>query len=82
MSQAQHIVILTHMAPDGDAMGSALALYHSVIDRFAVRSETADAVGPQAEPAVGQVHIIVPNAFPAFFNWMPGVEQVSLALPH
>jgi hypothetical protein len=24
----QHIVILTHMAPDGDAMGSALAMYH------------------------------------------------------
>ena len=26
--QAQHIVIFTHMAPDGDAMGSSLALWH------------------------------------------------------
>ena len=81
MSQAQHIVILTHMAPDGDAMGSALALYHSVMERYAIRPsqcdcKTADAVGPQAEPAVGQVHIIVPNAFPAFFNWMPGADKI------
>jgi nanoRNase/pAp phosphatase (c-di-AMP/oligoRNAs hydrolase) len=27
---AQHIVIFTHMAPDGDAMGSALALKHYI----------------------------------------------------
>ena len=28
INTAHHIVILTHMAPDGDAMGSALALWH------------------------------------------------------
>ena len=28
--KAQHTVVLTHMAPDGDAMGSALAMYHGV----------------------------------------------------
>ena len=74
MSQAQHIVILTHMAPDGDAMGSALALYHSVMDRCAVRSETADAVRPA--DGLLDVHVIVPNAFPAFFNWMPGADKI------
>ena len=58
----QHIVILTHMAPDGDAMGSALAMYHYVMDRF----------------AVGQVSVIVPNAFPAFYSWMPGAEQIKI----
>lgn len=28
IEQARRIVILTHMAPDGDAMGSSLAMYH------------------------------------------------------
>lgn len=74
----QHIVILTHMAPDGDAMGSALALYHYVIDRFADRVQTANADRPQEEPAVRQVTVIVPNAFPAFYNWMPGAEQIMI----
>ena len=48
------------MAPDGDAMGSALAMWHYV--RNAERS----------------VHVIVPNAFPAFFNWMPGAAQILI----
>jgi phosphoesterase RecJ-like protein len=30
LAQAKKIVILTHMAPDGDAMGSALGMYHYV----------------------------------------------------
>ena len=55
IAKAQHIVILTHMAPDGDAMGSALALWHYL-------GEAAS--------------VIVPNAFPAFFNWMPGASEV------
>ena len=80
MSQAQHIVILTHMAPDGDAMGSALALYHSVMERFAVRplSLLDPDEGPAVRPADGllDVHVIVPNAFPAFFNWMPGADKI------
>ena len=29
VEKAKHIVILTHMAPDGDAMGSALSLWHA-----------------------------------------------------
>ncbi len=70
IEKAQHIVIFTHMAPDGDAMGSSLALYHFVRDRFAVR--------PQAEPAVGQVTVIVPNAFPGFLAWMPGADQIRI----
>ena len=78
IEKAQRIVIVTHMAPDGDAMGSALAVYHYVMDRFAVGSKTACAEGPQAAPAVREVSVIVPNAFPAFFNWMPGVEQVKV----
>ena len=30
IENAKHIVIFTHMAPDGDAMGSSLALWHYV----------------------------------------------------
>ena len=62
IEKASHIVIFTHMAPDGDAMGSSLALYHFVKDRF----------------AVGQVTVIVPNAFPAFLGWMPGADQIRV----
>ena len=62
---AKKIVILTHMAPDGDAMGSALALYHRV-------------KGLQVTGYGLQVTVIVPNAFPAFFNWMPGVGEILI----
>jgi len=60
LRDARNIVIVTHMAPDGDAMGSALAMYHYVVDRYAERN----------------VSLLVPNAFPAFFNWMPGVANI------
>ena len=55
---AQKIVILTHMAPDGDAMGSALAMYHFLTDK--------------------NVTVITPNDFPAFFQWMPGADQIAV----
>ncbi len=57
IEKAKHIVIFTHMAPDGDAMGSSLALYHWIGEKATV---------------------IVPNAFPAFFNWMPGSAQILI----
>lgn len=63
ITSAQHIVILTHMAPDGDAMGSALAMYHYL------KGEKS-------------VQIIVPNAFPAFFNWMPDVDKIHIYENH
>ena len=56
---AKNIVILTHMSPDGDAMGSALALYW-----WLQGSKNAQ--------------VIVPNAFPDFFDWMPGVERILI----
>ena len=62
IEKAQHIVIFTHMAPDGDAMGSSLAMWHYV-------KGLSDNV---------QCTIIVPNAFPAFFNWMPGSAQILI----
>jgi phosphoesterase RecJ-like protein len=66
IGKARKIVIVTHMAPDGDAMGSALAVYHDVSHQ------------PSAFSIQKAVDIIVPNAFPAFFNWMPGVEAIKI----
>ena len=66
IEQAQHIVIFTHMAPDGDAMGSALAMWHW----------TLDLKNPMLN--LQSVHVIVPNAFPAFFNWMPGADAIKI----
>ena len=63
IENAQHIVIFTHMAPDGDAMGSALALYHWIS-------------GLSGEGR--SLSVIVPNAFPAFFNWMPGAKDILI----
>ena len=65
IGSAQHIVIFTHMAPDGDAMGSALAMWHYI------KQLTAN--GQQLTAT-----IIVPNAFPAFYNWMPGADQIRI----
>ena len=44
INNAQHIVIFTHMAPDGDAMGSALAMWHYCQKRATV-------IVPNAFPA-------------------------------
>ena len=44
IAQAKHIVITTHMAPDGDAMGSALAMWHFCQKRATV-------IVPNAFPA-------------------------------
>ena len=57
MGNARRVVVLTHMAPDGDAMGSALAVWHWL---------------------GGRATVIVPNAFPAFFDWMPGAREVRV----
>ena len=71
INNAQHIVIFTHMAPDGDAMGSALAMWHYCKERLRLTEH-----GP-ATPDRTQT-IIVPNAFPAFLGWMPGAEEIRI----
>ena len=64
IENAHNIVIFTHMAPDGDAMGSALAMWHLCnVQRDYVQ-------------CIKEVTVIVPNAFPAFFNWMPGADKI------
>lgn len=60
IGDARRVAILTHMSPDGDAMGSALGVYHYL----------------HAMPRIESVTVIVPNAFPDFLAWLPGAEQV------
>ena len=61
------------MAPDGDAMGSSLALYHYLTGEAGLTAEGGLSVKRSNSETV---HVIVPNAFPAFFNWMPGADQI------
>ena len=66
IAQAKHIVITTHMAPDGDAMGSALGMFNWL--------KSTEHRPDYTE----QISIIVPNAFPKFYQWMPGAEEIKI----
>lgn len=66
IAHAKHIIITTHMAPDGDAMGSALGTYNWLNGEW--RNKNGERT----------VDVIVPNAFPAFYNWMPGADQIKI----
>ncbi len=63
LSNARKLVILTHMSPDGDAMGSSLGLMHWLESLPTVQGE-------------GRCTVIVPNPFPDFLSWMPGADRV------
>ncbi len=56
---AQHIIIVAHSQPDGDAIGSSLAWGNFLAVHYGK-----------------QPRIVVPNAFPDFLHWMPGIEQI------
>lgn len=57
----KHILIFTHVAPDGDAMGASLGLMHWL------RAN---------RPEIEEVHVVVPTPYPPFLAWMPGAEEV------
>jgi phosphoesterase RecJ-like protein len=61
INKKDKMVIVTHISPDGDAIGSSLALYHFLkeIDK--------------------EVSVVVPNNFPDFLRWMPGVSEIVIA---
>lgn len=58
IKKTRSICILIHHNPDGDAVGSALALYHF----FRQHNH--------------KVHIITPNDYPGFLQWLPGNKVV------
>lgn len=58
INDVTRIVICCHKGPDGDALGSSLAI--------------ADYLSSEGKVAV----VIVPDAFPDFLQWLPGVNLV------
>ncbi|MCQ2346834.1 MAG: DHH family phosphoesterase [Paludibacteraceae bacterium] len=64
VASAKRIVILTHMSPDGDAMGSSLGLKHYMASLHDISNR--------------EITVIVPNHFPSFLAWMPGTEEVLI----
>lgn len=59
---AKNIIVLTHTSPDGDAMGSSLALARYI-----------RLLSPEAE-----VHNVIPTACPDFLRWMPGAADMLI----
>ena len=60
VAEATKVVITTHMSPDGDAMGSALAMYHWLRAR---------------RPDMQSLTVVLPTAAPDFLMWLPDAEQ-------
>ncbi|MHC1707631.1 MAG: bifunctional oligoribonuclease/PAP phosphatase NrnA [Bacteroidales bacterium] len=58
LTTEKKILITAHANPDGDAIGSALALFHFLSGRGYL------------------VKVIVPNDFPSFLAWMPGIDNL------
>ena len=54
------IVIVSHVNPDGDALGSTLAFSLFV------------------KKLGGEPVVIVPNDYPTFLAWMPGIQDVLI----
>ena len=60
INRFKRVVILTHVNPDGDAIGSSLAFFFFL-----------EKLGIDAK-------VIVPNDFPGFLSWMPGVDKILI----
>lgn len=58
------ILITSHYNPDGDAIGSSLAM----VAYLRMKGHT--------------VHLILPNDFPDFLGWMPGIEETVIYFHH
>ena len=67
---AHNIVIFTHIAPDGDAMGSSLAMKHWI--RMKMKDERMK----------DEVTVITPNTFPDFLAWLPGAKEIVVYEGH
>lgn len=61
VEKGESFVIVSHVSPDGDALGSSLGLYHFL-----------NAYGKD------KVSVIVPNAYPSFYRWMPGAKDIII----
>lgn len=60
LSQAERIVIMAHVNPDGDAVGSTLGFYHMISSQMPTKATT----------------VVLPNRVPETFKYLPGWEMV------
>lgn len=60
-SEQGSVVIVSHTSPDGDAIGSALAM-HNVLKALGLN-----------------VTVILPDTYPDYYAWLPGIDQVLVA---
>lgn len=60
-TDSQNVVVVSHTSPDGDAIGSALAM-----------QKTMTAYGHHAV-------VVIPDAYPDYYNWLPGIADVVVA---
>ena len=58
LNKPKKVVIIPHKNPDGDALGSTLALNFFL-----------NKTGHQS-------HVVSPNEYPDFLNWLPGQEEI------
>ncbi|GHT65995.1 exopolyphosphatase [Bacteroidia bacterium] len=62
LSEAKTCAIISHINPDGDAMGSSLGLYGYLRQHY-----------PQLV-----LRVILPNQFPAYFSWIEGAKDALI----
>lgn len=60
LNKKSRIVVTSHNNPDGDAVGSILAMYHYL-----------NKIG-------NTVNMIVPNAFPEYYDWLPDSNKIII----
>ena len=60
ITQFKHVVVVSHVNPDGDAIGSSLAFCYFV-RKFGIEAK-----------------VMIPNDFPSFLSWMPGVKDILI----
>lgn len=57
---SKKIILTTHTNPDGDAIGSSLAMYHYLTKKGF------------------EVTTVVPNQYPDFLDWIPGIRDILI----
>jgi phosphoesterase RecJ-like protein len=62
LDDAKQITIVMHVNPDGDAMGSCLAMYHALLQLY-----------PEKEMV-----LVSPNHYPSFLRWINGADKVLI----
>lgn len=60
-SDPQNVVVVSHTSPDGDAIGSSLAI-HKALEAYGHRSV-----------------VVIPDVFPDYYSWLPGISDVVVA---